>query len=57
MRELEALQRVADDAARAAEKAKGDGEARLRDVQRFPSADTLVAQLHEDARAARAALR
>lgn len=30
---------------------------RLRDVQRFPAADALVAQLHEDARAARAALR
>ena len=30
---------------------------RLRDVQRFPSADALVAQLGDDARAARAALR
>ena len=30
---------------------------RLRDVQRYPSVDALVAQLHEDARAARAALR
>ena len=30
---------------------------RLRDVQRFPSADALVAQLRDDARAARAALR
>jgi riboflavin kinase/FMN adenylyltransferase len=30
---------------------------RLRDVERFPSAEALVAQLHEDARAARRALR
>lgn len=30
---------------------------RLREVQRFASADALVAQLHDDARAARAALR
>ena len=44
----EALQRAADDATRAVEKAKGDGEARLRDVQsRLEDREALVAQLKE----------